>query len=330
MEQIFKSSKEKFFNFLSYIKYVEGGKSSVPFLENRSGNFETGFKKPALFMPYNNSNNLNYYTILEDGLAFPFKPTLKEELKESARIFHDYRINGESMARDRINRRYSLKKSHKNRGGEITISFRIFNQIFDYIENESGIAVSYEKISSEYQDSSYKEQLLLPHQDKVSVWNKLKAVVSRKKIAKFYKVTIVDKKGNFISIKAYFWFADGKIPVVSFVERSMKEKNGDILYFTMLDSIVKIGPHGRVIKNEYHSVDTIIADMPLIDVFVLLNQKQKHYLYIKKLVSLLYKIDNSILSEKKRLEYRDKLKSDSISNEDFEKILLFLKKEVVQ
>lgn len=229
--------KKKFFDLLSFIKYVLESKVVVPFSEKES---RQPFKKPLGYALYSSKQDEFDYLNSE--------PDLMNEIESRAKRYHYLRSKFTKIVR-------GLIFIENIRGGQHTISFKLFDALVRSLRSH-GVFVSYDKIHSVYVlPKSLRRSMLNKDPVRLSFFNKLKRLFKnffdKPTMSDLYRVTFSDKdlKKSF-SITAYVYYVDRRVSLISFLEYGLKTENhaGDIL------------------KKMSIGIDNIIRRLPIIDI----------------------------------------------------------------
>lgn len=330
MEQIIKTSQE-FFNFLAYLKYIEGKKQSVLFgTEDK----DSGFKKPKFFAKYIVSDDEKDFNTLEDIAKYPYYPTLKQKMIKAVKLYHIYRSNAEINLPIYSDIVWDMDKYYKKEGGIITFSSKMFSKVLQNVSEHSDITVEITKVSNNYirKIDLLKQKFLFSKSTLISSLKMFLSTFIFKKLSETHNILINDSNGNYISIKACFWLINKKYPIISFFEKSIDDFNGDIVQNKILDSIQRVNKNGNPMNDKFGNMHTILENLPLIDVVDdYLSIDQENELYRDSLIELLFSISDDKIPKKEKIKIKNSLKKVKLrkNNKEIIKVLELLKKHLI-
>ena len=220
--------EKRFFNLLALVKYVLESKACVPFPEEEN---TRPYKKPYGYELYHESDDRYDFDNLEHQI--------KEEIEEKVKRFHYFRNRFDDFTK-------SILILSGMKGGQHTITINLFRLLMTRFQS-MGINVKYIKICDLYSFMSKSLKGHINNDLKKSLGTRILSKFSKKpreKMAELHKITLLCE-GSSISISILIYHVDGEIEFVSFLENSIKNTNGELVFKKIeseIDRIIRLIP----------------------------------------------------------------------------------------
>jgi len=188
---------------LALVKYVLESKTSIPFPEEEN---TRPYKKPYGYELFQENDERKNFEELEY--------LIKEEVKKKIKKYHFFRNKFEDISK-------SLLILSGIKGGQHTITIEMYRALILILELK-GIKVKCKK------NSNIRFQACLLENDKCP--RGLKNLFNfSKKIGEIHNIEF-ECEGSKLSISVFLYYVDGKMSIMSFIENSIKETNGEMVF----------------------------------------------------------------------------------------------------
>ena len=195
--------KKRFFNLLALVKYVLESKTSIPFPEEEN---TRPYKKPYGYELFQENDERKNFEELEY--------LIKEEVKRKIKKYHFFRNKFEDISK-------SLLILSGIKGGQHTITVKMYRALILLLELK-GIKVKCKK------NSNIRFQSCVLENDKCPKGLK-KLFNFSKKIGEIHNMEF-EYEASKLSISVFLYYVDGQMSIISFIENSIKETNGEVVF----------------------------------------------------------------------------------------------------
>jgi len=222
--------KKRFFNLLALIKYVLESKTSIPFPEEEN---TRPYKKPYGYEFFQEDEDREEFERLEY--------IIQEEVREKTKKYHHFRNKFEEISK-------SLLILFGIKGGQHTITVKMYIALI-YILSNRGIKIQSKKTGNIKLKTSL---VATDNQELDNSWCAKKGFKLLfkfpKKIGEIHNIEF-ECEGSKLSISVFVYYVDKKMSLMSFIENTIKETNGE-----------------KVFEKLEKEVDRIVRLLPIIDI----------------------------------------------------------------